>query len=342
SLSWLSLAHFKSEENEAMWRVLLAATVLPLHAVKFGADLLAQAEHALACATGETGAGCDGARSAKLRNVLARTQPDERKGFLSLLSERKKNPSIAVVSVCYPDNVPYAQNPTGGNPPGPWQQVCNAARKNFEAYCNRHGYRLFFVDQAPAGGAGRPATWAKVLGIQQAFRAPGVEAVFTMDGDSLFMNFEKDLESLLPKGGKQLTISGDMNCFLNAGHMMFKKSEWMARFLDETWSIWPAPSPWDEQSAWIYQLSDLPAPQRAQCRQHSEPCCAGPVIEKADRRNQAEMNAFYEQFKPGDFIVHFVSRAAQEKANLMTEYGKRALGLVTMQQLLEFHTHLTS
>ncbi|CAJ1368303.1 unnamed protein product, partial [Effrenium voratum] len=199
--------------------------------VKFGADLLNQAQHALACAKEETSVGCDDVRSAKLRNVLARTQPDELSVPYSL--SQRTSGSIAVVSVCFPDRTPYAQNRNREDTTESWAQICKAAKENFQAYCSRHGYRLFFMDHKPAKAEGRPATYAKVLAIQHALRAPDVEAAFYMDADSLFMNFEKDLDSLLPSGDKQVTISGDRNCWLNAGHMMFKSSKWTAKFLKE-------------------------------------------------------------------------------------------------------------
>mmetsp|Transcript_8110 Transcript_8110/g.25238 ORF Transcript_8110/g.25238 Transcript_8110/m.25238 type:complete len:144 (-) Transcript_8110:40-471(-) len=141
-----------------------------------------------------------------------------------------------------------------------------------------------------------------------------------MDGDSLFMNFSKPLELLLPTGSKSMTMSGDLNCMFNAGHFMLRRGAWASSLLEETWSLWPPPAPWDENSAMLYLLTG----RQKTCRAQSWPCCRRRAVAACDERGQNEMNSYKQDYRPGDFIVHFAGAAPAEKAALMGAYARRA------------------
>lgn len=116
---------------------------------------------------------------------------------------------IAVVSVCH--GAQYAK-------------ICLIAKKNMESYCNKHGYRLFFHDQAVSGSQGRLPVWEKIPAIQEALANDDISHAFFMDSDSLFMSLGTPIEFLLPRDGAFLTMTGDHNCMLNSGHLMFSKA----------------------------------------------------------------------------------------------------------------------
>eukprot|EP00440_Ansanella_granifera_P005816 gb/GFBE01006308.1/.p1 GENE.gb/GFBE01006308.1/~~gb/GFBE01006308.1/.p1 ORF type:complete len:579 (+),score=130.95 gb/GFBE01006308.1/:1-1737(+) len=227
--------------------------------------------------------------------------------------------SIAVVAACYPDPTPYALSSGDEDAAKPWQEICAAARRNFQRYCDYHGYQLFFHEETLAGD--RPNTWHKVTAIKDALTQDGVEHVFWMDADSLFMNFDRPLELLVPAQDKHLTFSGDKLCFLNAGHLMFSKSNWTLALLDELWDVYPPPAPWDEQSSLIYLLSA----KEPDCRTDSSACCRHQPLAECDVRPSVEMNSYTEDFKPGDFIIHFAGIRASDKAAWMGEYDQKVI-----------------
>lgn len=135
-------------------------------------------------------------------------------------------------------------------------QACARLRRRISGEIQ--GYDLIFHQEPLPGVESREAQWNKILAVQAAFEKPGIEYVFWMDSDSLFMNENLRLEALVPSGENQLTLSGDFNCFLNSGHLMMRKGNWTKNFLKQTWDLYPAPEPWLDQSAMAYVLSNRP------------------------------------------------------------------------------------
>lgn len=252
----------------------------------------------------------------------------------SVLSISSNASRITVVSVCYPQNTDYAT-------------ICRVAHKNFQRYCQDHGYQLIFQNTTPSGLAGRDAAWGKVLALQAALSQPNVDYVFWMDGDSLFMNQDRSLEELIPSGENQLTMTGDHNCFLNSGHLMLKKGNWTENFLNQTWAMYPPPEPkaWWEQSSMIYLLSGLsPEDKDAKgCKADVNSCCSSTPGKGCDVRPQRQMNSYLSSFGSGDFILHFAGEGG-EKATLMEQYAQRVLPPApteaALAQLDQFHTTL--
>lgn len=218
---------------------------------------------------------------------------------------------VAVVSVCYSDT------------PG-WDNVCSVAKKNFQQYSQHHGYQLFFYDHPVNDTAGRPATWHKVRAIQEVMGKKGVEFVFWMDADSLFMNTTKPLNDALPSGNNQKSIVGDMNCFLNYGHFAMRNSDWSNNFLRNLWGVYPPPEPWFEQSAAVYLLVG----RRQDCSDtvvENGCCSAGAlVMPQVEVKEQRVMNSYTNTFHEGDLLVHFAGARTEDKVALMEEYAAKA------------------
>jgi len=236
--------------------------------------------------------------------------------------------SIAVVSMCYVD-------PNGPGNTAYTTGFCDIARKNMRNYCGLHGYRLIFHDRALNGTDDRPAVWAKIHAIQQGLASDGITHVFWMDADSLFMHSKTSLDFLLPSQGKYLTMSGDRNCMLNFGHMMFSKDKWTETFLTKVGDAYPC-TPWAEQSAMVYVLTGA----NPECRNDCRPCCKVPAAREADVREQSQMNDYLDMYKPGHFILHFAGNGHVEKTNLMQEYAKQvdfATATDNSDKLLAFH-----
>ena len=252
--------------------------------------------------------------------------------MLLSLREREAPPSIAVVSGCVAEDADYVK-------------ACRIAEKNFRsyvAYQNRlldgsserknemaHFYKFFWFDAKEPGAEDREVVWSKILALQKALKDSSVQYAFWMDSDSLFMNFGKRVESFIPGGDSHLSFSGGGLCFLNAGHMMFKNDAWTKEFLEDVWETFPAPKPFEEQSAMVYALWKRSSKEKAtECRErtqnlHASPlgCCNGTGVLGVDQR--PDMNVFPVAYQSGDFIVHFAG--GHEKSHAMEKFEKKVL-----------------
>jgi hypothetical protein len=236
---------------------------------------------------------------------------------------------VAVVTLCYPPDATGDQL---------WTKICSTARANFQKYVASHGYRLFFHDQPPAHTEGRPPVWHKIPALQEALSTDGVKYAFWMDADSIFVNLAQGLDIVLPPEGKEMTIVGDFNCFLNAGHFVMHRGTWSTQFLNDTWALDAPPKPdlWFEQSAMIYLLTG----RNSSCEYQVWPgsCCDSSAMALAEVHvvEHSVMNSYTEEYKDGDLLIHFAGRSTEDKVDLMEEYAKRA----GSPSLLSFHAAL--
>jgi len=155
----------------------------------------------------------------------------------------------------------------------------------------------------------RSPHWNKIPVIQKHLARADVDFVFWMDADSIFMNMDTPLDDFIVPG-KDLVFSCDTNCwvFLNNGHMMIRNTPWSKSTLEEWWNTYPPPGPesWYDQSALYFILSG----KREECRDSVESriCSAmmGPQESfHCDALDQKAMNAYVQDYRPGDFILHF-------------------------------------
>lgn len=106
---------------------------------------------------------------------------------------------------------------------------------NKEAYCRRYGYH--FVQRTDGFAPSRPAAWSKIRFIKQCLREH--EWVFWSDADSLVMNDSVRLEEFIDEDYDLVLTHEDMGVGVNnvcTGQMLFRRSKWSMRFLDEVWS----------------------------------------------------------------------------------------------------------
>jgi len=230
----------------------------------------------------------------------------------------------AVVSLCYEDPTQPAtrrrrrRKKQAEETISHFSTLCMLARRNFLKYAKRFGYKLFFhtrADYKASLDGRRVPTLHKPLAVLDAFSVPGVEYVFWMDADSLFMNLETSLDDLRPSVGKEMVVVGDKNCFMNAGHFAIRNSAWSRSFLQEAWKVYPPPQPWFDQSQFVYLMTN----RSPACRQFTRepgkpsPCCrpASLVLKEVEIRDQKAMNSYEKDFSDGDFILHFPSGTAK-------------------------------
>lgn len=179
----------------------------------------------------------------------------------SSLLDEMPDAHIAVVTVCYADYAAASENFPAARTPG-FAAFCEASRLNKQRFCAQHGCQVFFVTKPEKGLEGREAAYNKWLVMKSALQEPGILHVLLMDADALFMNFMSPISSLLPRGGKQVTMSGDSNAILNDGVLLFNKGNVTTRLTKELWDLYPPPRPWGGQSALIYIFTGKQALKR--------------------------------------------------------------------------------
>lgn len=218
--------------------------------------------------------------------------------FLDIVAALQyRRSSLGVVSFC--QNVTY----------------CDISYHNFRTYCDRHGYTLRFYDHAgvTSNYSERGFAWTKLKLVHDALKE--FNFVFWMDADSLFMNMNQTLTSLQPRGSQQIAMSGDEHCQnINSGHFMMKSGIWSNQFLDDLWEVWPKPKGWMyEQASMLYLLTGkLP-----NCKVDATLCCNASLVAEYDHRAPKEMNVYLNDFKPGDFILHFAGVHVDRKHAVM-------------------------
>lgn len=177
---------------------------------------------------------------------------------------------------------------------------------NKSTYCARHGYR--FVERTDGFAPSRPAAWSKVRFIKECLRAH--EWVFWSDADSLVMNASIRLEEFV-NPDYDLTLAHDdfgqgVNN-VNTGQMLFRRTKWSLRFLDEVWSqkqfihdrLW-------ENRAVIHLLWNRDLSRHVQ------------IV------SQRTFNSYPSNYRPGDFILHVAGMPHLERQRLMRHYHRIA------------------
>ena len=229
--------------------------------------------------------------------------------------------NVTIVSGCYVSSPSYAY-------------VCGLAESNLNAYAERHRrYGLRFFTRELAGlqeierkqhttaGTG----WTKLIMILSVLESPRVQHAFWIDCDAVITNLEVPLEPLIPRGGAHLTFAGDHNCFINAGVLMLRSSKYVRELLVDSWTMsnaprGPGPTGWagGDQEAMVHIWTGL----QPRCSHNLTTCCArSDIIPEARRRldirPRPEMNMWFADYRPGDFIIHLAGEGAETKAAVM-------------------------
>jgi galactosyl transferase GMA12/MNN10 family len=190
---------------------------------------------------------------------------------------------------------------TPGYAPGPYSE------KNKREYAKKHGYDLNTYHQTL--DASRPPSWSKILAIQKHLHES--KWIFWSDADSLIMNSDIKLESLIDNKFDLIITREATGKDLNCGVFLIKNSSWSRQLLKNIYAqaqfindpLW-------EQSALRHLLKTNPSlyknikilPQRAM-NSH--------ISEKGG------------EYKPGDFIIHLYGPV--DKANLIKVFYDKSL-----------------
>ncbi|KAK9239179.1 galactosyl transferase GMA12/MNN10 family-domain-containing protein [Lipomyces kononenkoae] len=147
---------------------------------------------------------------------------------------------------------------------GAISNLLQMVNENREDYCAFHGYEYQFLNISNFHSGDRPAVWSKIPAIQETFRLhPDAEWVWWLDTDAIIMTPSLDLAGhvlnpeamkkrisydapfILPSGKDAgFRVSRDMDLSkvdivvsqdhqgVNAGSILFRRSEWTFAFLD--------------------------------------------------------------------------------------------------------------
>jgi hypothetical protein len=122
---------------------------------------------------------------------------------------------------------------------GPSPDWVEASKLNHQKYAQRHGYSYvhhyypklnlqsdlkvfdFYVD----------AVWQQIIDVRKYLNDPNVTWVFKTDTDSIFTNFNLDLERFTTRD-VDFVFTGDSYDIFNGGHFLIKNTKWSRDFLD--------------------------------------------------------------------------------------------------------------
>ncbi|WP_353432647.1 putative nucleotide-diphospho-sugar transferase [Polynucleobacter sp. MWH-UH23A] len=147
--------------------------------------------------------------------------------------------SLAIVSG-------YVSKPGSGRKP----RWLKSVKKNHQNYASKHGYAYIFREDFACSASNTSAhepfyvgTWSKPTFILDLLNQ-GYEYVFWIDSDSIFTNFKIGFDDLI-RTQKDLIFSGDAYDVCNAGHLLFRNSDFSKAFLEK----------WDETRFFNYRDS---------------------------------------------------------------------------------------
>lgn len=218
--------------------------------------------------------------------------------FLQILSfnlfaaDSSKKPRIAILSL-------YNES---------YKHIGQYGDQNKEKYAKKHGYDLFIyhdvLDKA------RPPAWSKILAIQN--HLADYDWIYWSDADSLIMNTDIKLESLIDDQVDLVISKECFHGFLNTGSFLIKNTEWSHVLLKRIYAqeqfthhkLW-------EQEALAYLLSiDQSLWSHLKV-----------VHQRVLNSNFDYTNAIHCWYQEGDFVAHFFGPC--DKANLMKTWSQK-------------------
>src|SRR3989339_1015040 len=103
---------------------------------------------------------------------------------------------------------------------------------NKQLYCKKHGYD--FICPEECLDLSRPIPWSKILLIEKTLHESNYKWVFWTDADSLIMNLDIKLETLIDED-YDMIIGTDLNG-VNSGNFFIKNSSWSLELLSDIYS----------------------------------------------------------------------------------------------------------
>jgi hypothetical protein len=122
---------------------------------------------------------------------------------------------------------------------GPSPDWVEASKLNHQKYAQRHGYSYFHHHHQKLNLRSDlqifdfyvDAVWQQIIDVRELLNDPSVTWVFKTDTDSVFTNFDLDLERFTTRDA-DFVFTGDSYDIFNGGHFLIKNTKWSRDFLD--------------------------------------------------------------------------------------------------------------
>jgi len=177
--------------------------------------------------------------------------------------------------------------------------------------------------------------------VQRLF-AEGVDYVFWMDADSLFLHDGVDLQWACDLD-RDFVFAGDLNVVFNAGHFLARRSPWTTQFLEDAFRVYPSPH-WEDNGAmmvilggglasdpstWQTAFDRMRVPTRSadECERALRQLLPEKIVDHVVVVPQHRLNAYEWPGRGGeaavirgDPILHFAGCSAEAKPALAAKY----------------------
>ncbi len=177
---------------------------------------------------------------------------------------------------------------------------------NRRAYCARHGYD--FIEETTGFPIDRAPYWGKIRFLQK--HLPRYDWVFWSDNDTLIMRGDVRLEEFIDCHYDLIICHEDLGKGLynvNVGQMFFRNTPWSLRFLQEVW----------DQTQF---LNDKLPEQRAMIHL----IWSRDLSKQVQLVTQRRFNSYPTNYRPGDFLIHFLDMKPERRISLMRHYEQFA------------------
>lgn len=137
---------------------------------------------------------------------------------------------------------------------GGFAPLADISVRSLRHYGQSHGLALTFQ---PFAESDRPASWAKIPLIQEAFRH-GAEFVWWVDADTVVVDPSRSIREVIEPGKDFYLVKHDdgRRSNPNGGVMLLRNSPWMVGFLQRVWDLDVyVDHKWWESAAIIHLLS---------------------------------------------------------------------------------------
>lgn len=172
-----------------------------------------------------------------------------------------------------------------------YKHIVRYGQKRLKSYCEKYEYD--FTDEELYDDS-RPPAWSKVRLIQKCLQNDKHDYVVWIDADTLIMNDEITISSLIDKlaNNKDITMAQDW-VSINSGVMFIKNTEWSKMFFKELYdqTDFINHNNW-EQSALIHMYDN----NMFDSRDH---------INVLPLDKQTLINSYWFNYHVGDFLLHF-------------------------------------
>lgn len=199
-----------------------------------------------------------------------------------------------------------------------YEELAKYSLPNKLAYANKHGYDFYYYDKTL--DSSRPPQWSKILAIKNVLDLNKYDWVWWIDIDSLIMNFNIRLESILDNS-YDIIFTQNKHSYISNGSSFFKNSDICKQFLHDSYvlekdylkNIDINVFDHEQQSMRLLVLKD--SIYNKKTKLIDERVCNSYCV----TYNQSVLSAYPNWnidsniYKNGDFVIQFCGRTFQER-----------------------------